>query len=180
MISNRNSLSSQRAALEAACKEEDSPPPAPSPQNVNRGKLDQKLGDDIKIKMEVDDDKSDIKPDIKTEDSEDSHKMGSKWIGADDIKKEKDDGQQLDMNTNVIGREGWDDYKDIKREPKMDEDVKKIKEEAMSPGSSNQSDSQALVKPELKLEPVSTADKKIKTCSEYSLCYFIFIFGPIR
>lgn len=166
MMNNRSSLSSQRAALEAACKEEDSPPPVPSPQNVNRGKLDQKLGDDMKIKMEVDDDKSDIKPDIKTEDSDDSHKMGSKWIEAGDIKKEKD--EQLDMNTNVIGREGWDDFKDIKRtEPKMEDDVKKIKEEAMSPGSSSQSDSQALVKPELKLEPVTTADKKIKTCSEY-------------
>lgn len=170
MINSRSSLSSQRAALEAACKEEDSPPPPPSPPNGNRGKLDQKMGDDIKIKMETDDDKSDMKSDIKTEDSEDSHKMGSKWIEAGDIKKEKgEDGQQLDMNTNVIGREGWEDYKDIKRtDSKMDEDVKKIKEEAMSPGSSSQSESQASqVKPELKLEPVTTADKKVKTCSKF-------------
>lgn len=172
MISSRNSLSSQRAALEAACKEEDSPPPAPSPPNANRGKLDQKLGDDIKIKMEIDDGKCDVKPDIKMEDSDD-HKAGSKWMEVGDIKKEKnEDGQQLDMNTNVIGREGWDDYKDIKRTEKMEEDVKKIKEEAMSPGSSNQ-ESQALVKPELKLEPVATTDKKVKTCSKYT--FFVLL-----
>lgn len=161
MMNNRNSLSSQRAALEAACKEEDSPPPTHSPQNNNRGKLDQKLDS----KMEMDDDKSelgDVK--IKTEDSDD-HKMGSKsWIEAGDIKKEKID--DIDMNTNASGAEGgWDN---IKREIKMEtDDVKpKIKEEAMSPAST--SDSQALVKPELKLEPVpsNVADKK-KKCSKF-------------
>jgi hypothetical protein len=109
------------------------------------------------------------------EDSDD-HKAGSKWMEVGDIKKEKnEDGQQLDMNTNVIGREGWEDYKDIKRTEKMEEDVKKIKEEAMSPGSSNQ-ESQALVKPELKLEPVATTDKKVKTCSKYNFFSYYSIF----
>jgi hypothetical protein len=169
MMNNRSSLSSQRAALEAASKEDDSPPPVHSPQNTNRGKLDQKL--DSKMEMDDENDKSnmgDVK--IKSEDSED-HKMGSKsWIESGDIKKEKNDGDQLEMNTKVINREGgsnWD-AKDIKREIKMEtDDVKiKIKEEAMSPTTS---DSQALVKPELKLEPVpNPTDRKMK-CSKLTL-----------
>lgn len=173
--SSRNSLSSQRAALEAAIKEEDSPP-MPSPQNTNRGKLDQKLGDDIKQKMEIDDDDDNNKKNMKCSksksklDDSDDHKTGSKWIDAGEIKKEKggDDDQQMD----IIKREGWSDYdKDnVKREPKMDQDegggaVKKIKEEAMSPASSSQ-DSQALVKPELKLEPVPNTTDKKKKCSK--------------
>jgi hypothetical protein len=165
--SSRNSLSSQRAALEAAIKEEESPQPMSSPQNMNRGKLDQK---DMKTKMEIDDDDG---KKIKSEDSED-HKTGSKWMGDGEIKKEKNDDEQLDMNTNVINREGgWENEfnKDsIKREPKMEMDeggaIKKIKEEAHSPASSSQ-DSQALVKPDLKLEPVpSNATDKKKKCSK--------------
>lgn len=165
--SSRSSLSSQRAALEAASKEDESPPPAPSPQNTNRGKLDQK---DMKIKMEIDDDKSESNDKIKTEDSED-HKMGSKWMEPGDIKSEKrdPDGQQLDMNTNVIGRDSWNDFKEhgIKQESKIDAMDVKIKGEPMSPPSS--SDSQ-VVKSELKLEPVAntnTTDKK-KKCSKFN------------
>lgn len=173
MNNNRNSLSSQRAALEAAIKDEESPQPMQSPQNANRGKLDQKLGDDCKQKMEIDDDddKKDMK--IKSEDSDD-HKMGSKWISDSEIKKEKGDDEQLDMNTNVINREsGWENEfnKDnIKREPKMETDeggaFKKIKEEASSPASSSQ-ESQALVKPDLKLEPVPNTTDKKKKCSKH-------------
>ncbi|KAG5682698.1 hypothetical protein PVAND_012032 [Polypedilum vanderplanki] len=172
MNSSRNALSSQRAALEAATKEEDSPPPIPSPQNMNRGKLDQKLDDDIKPRMDIDDD--DDKKNIKNKsDDSDDHKMGSKWINENDIKKEKTgDDEQLDMNTNVINREGgWENEfnKDnIKREPKMDPDeggaFKKIKEEVTSPASSSQ-DSQALVKPDLKLEPVTNSTDKKKKCT---------------
>jgi hypothetical protein len=164
--SRGSSLSSQRAALEAASKEDDSPPPAPSPQNTNRGKLDQKLGDDMKIKMEIDDDKNESSDKIKSEDSED-HKMGTKWMETGDIKSEKQDadGQQLDMNTNVIGRDNWNNFKEhgIKQESKIDAMDVKIKGEPISPPSS--SDSQALVKSELKLEPVATTDKK-KKCSK--------------
>ena len=54
--SNRSSLSSQRGTLEAASKEDDSPPSTASHHNTNRSKLDQNLGDDQKIKMEIDDD----------------------------------------------------------------------------------------------------------------------------
>jgi E1A/CREB-binding protein len=173
MMNNR-SLSAQRLALEASLKDQDSPPVPPSPQNTNRGKLDQKLGDDIKSKMDIDDDDKNESGDakIKTEDSED-HKMGSKsWIDPSDIKKEKDDGTQLDMNTNVINRDGWDDFKEIKREPKMEQDdvIRKIKEEAMSPASS--SDNQAVAKPDLKLEPVPQTTDKKKKCSEYFLSFF--------
>lgn len=166
---SRSSLSSQRAALEAASKEDDSPPAAPSPQNTNRGKLDQKLGDDMKIKMEIDEggkgESNDMK--IKSEDSED-HKMGTKWMEPGDIKSEKrdSDGQQLDMNTNVIGRDSWNDFKEhgIKQESKIDAMDVKIKGEPMSPPSS--SDSQALVKSELKLEPVANTTDKKKKCSK--------------
>lgn len=165
-MNNRSSLSSQRAALEAAaCKEEDSPPPVNSPQNTNRGKLDQKLDS----KMEMDDDKSelsDIK--IKTEDSDD-RKMGSKtWIEDGKIKKEKHEDS---MDMKVEGGSGnWSEYgaKDIKREVKMEmDDVKiKIKEEAMSPASTSDN-SQALVKPELKLEPVANTTDIKKKCSKW-------------
>lgn len=167
--SSRSSLSSQRAALEAASKEDDSPPSAPSPQNTNRGKLDQKLGDDMKIKMEIDDDKSELLDKIKSEDSDD-HKMGAKWMDSSDIKSEKRDadGQHLDVNTNVIGRDSWNnDFKEhgVKQESKIDAMDVKIKGEPMSPPSS--SDSQALVKSELKLEPVSQLDNKKKKCSKF-------------
>ena len=160
MMNNRSALSSQRAALEAASKEEDSPPPVHSPQNTNRGKLDQK----IDSKMEMDDDKSDIK--VKTEDSDD-HKMGSKtWIESGEIKKEKMDGESMDSGA---GEGGWNEFgvKDIKREIKMEtDDVKmKIKEEAMSPAVTSDS-SQALVKPELKLEPVANTTDTTKKCSK--------------
>lgn len=165
---NRSSLSSQRAALEAASKEDDSPPPPPSPQNTNRGKLDQ-MGDDMKIKMEIDEDdrsKSESGGKLKSEDSED-HKTGQKWMEPGDIKSEKRDadGQQLDVNTNVIPRDSWNDFKDhsIKQESKIDAMDIKIKGEPKSPTSSN--DSQAVVKAELKLEPVLSADKK-KKCSK--------------
>lgn len=165
---NRSSLSSQRAALEAASKEDDSPPPAPSPQNTNRGKLDQKLGDDMKIKMEIDDDKNESSDKIKSEDSED-HKMGAKWMDTSDIKSEKRDadGQKLDMNTNVIGRDSWNDFKEhgVKHESKIDAMDVKVKGEPMSPPSS--SDSQALVKSELKLEPVANTTDKKKKCSKW-------------
>lgn len=163
-----SSLSSQRAALEAASKEDDSPPPVQSPQNTNRGKLDQK---DMKIKMEIDDDKSELGDKIKTEDSED-HKMGAKWMDSGDIKNEKRDadGQQLDVNTNVIGRDSWHDFKEhgIKQENKIESMDVKIKGEPMSPPSS--SDSKALVKPEIKLEPVLTTDKR-KKCSKFGNVY---------
>lgn len=163
---NRSSLSSQRAALEAASKEDDSPPAAPSPQNTNRGKHDQKCGDDKKIKMEIDDDKSELGDKIKSEDSED-HKMGQKWMEPGDIKSEKrdNDGQQLDINTNVVGRDSWNDFKEhgIKQESKIEAMDVKIKGEPMSPPSS--SDSQAVVKSEIKLEPVVSLDKK-KKCSK--------------
>jgi hypothetical protein len=173
MNNSRNSLSSQRAALEAAIKDDESPQPMhSSPQNMNRGK-DQKMGDDdIKPKMEIDDD-DDKK--IKSEDSDDHKKMGSKWINDNDIKKEKsNDDEQLDMNTNVINREGgWEsefNKDNIKREPKMEPNeggaFKKIKEEATSPASSSQDNSQALVKPDLKLEPVPQSTDKKKKCSE--------------
>jgi hypothetical protein len=172
MMNNRSSLSSQRAALEAAaCKEEDSPPPTHSPQNTNRGKLDQKLDS----KMEMEDGKSelnDIK--IKQEDSED-RKMNSKtWIEQGEIKKEKNDGDSMDTNANEGGSGGNWEYgvKDIKREVKMEtDDVKvKIKEEAMSPASTSDN-SQALVKSELKLEPVPNTTDIKKKCSKF----FIFI-----
>lgn len=179
MMNNRSSLSSQRAALEAAaCKEEDSPPPVHSPQNTNRGKLDQKLDS----KMEMDDDKSelnDIK--IKTEDSED-RKMGSKtWIEQGEIKKEKTDGDSMDATEGGSGN--WSEFgaKDIKREVKMEtDDTKiKIKEEAMSPSTSD--NSQALVKSELKLEPVPNTTDTKKKCSKlrmnfYHLKFIIFFF----
>ena len=169
--SNRSSLSSQRAALEAASKEDDSPPSTASPQNTNRGKLDQKLGDDKKIKMEIDDDKNESSDKTKSEDSED-HKMGSKWMEPGDIKSEKReiDGQQLDMNTNVIGRDNWNDFK---QESKIDPMDVKIKGEPMSPPSS--SDSQALVKSELKLEPVANTTDKKKKCSKLTLTLMIII-----
>lgn len=178
--SSRSSLSSQRAALEAACKEEDSPPSnVHSPQNNNRGKLDQKLDS----KMEMDDDKSDMGDiKIKTEDMDD-HKMGSKaWIEAPEIKKEKNDGEDMK------GREGsssggWDELKDIKREIKMeiDDDKRKIKEEAMSPAST--SDGQAFVKTEMKLEPVANSTDKKKKCSKYNLFlthFFVRILEILR
>ena len=169
MNNNRSSLSSQRADLEAACKEEHSPPTAHSPQSTNRRMLDQKLSDDKKIKIEVDDDKNESNDKIKSEDSED-HKTGSKWMKPGDIKSEKRDadGQQLDMNTNVIGRDNWNQSKehDIKQESKIDAMDVKIKSEPMSPPSS--SDNQALVKAELKLEPVPNADQENKKCSKYS------------
>lgn len=167
MSNNRSAISSQRAALEAASKEEESPQPSHSPQNTNRGKYDQKLGDDMQSKMDIDDDKNDAKDmkKMKMEDSDD-HK-DSKWIDAGKIKKEKgEDGQQLDMNTNVIKREVWEDYKDTKPKLETDDVMKKIKEEAMSPASS----SQALVKPELKLEamqPVANTTDKKKKCSKF-------------
>lgn len=169
MMSNRSSLSSQRAALEAAaCKEEDSPPPVQSPQNCNRGKLDQKLDS----KMEMDEmEMGDVK--IKQEDSED-RKMGSKsWIDSKgEITKEKNDDS---MDTNAIegGSGNWSEYgvKDIKREVKMETDEKvKIKEEAMSPASTSDN-SQALVKPELKLEPVPSTNDTKKKCSKFILIY---------
>ena len=116
--------------------------------------------------MEVDEDKSesgDKKEDL------DDHKMGSKWMESGEIKSEKcdADGQKLDMNTNVIGRDSWNDFKKhgVKHESKIDAMDVKVKGEPMSPPSS--SDSQAVVKSELKLEPVpsDSADKK-KKCSE--------------
>lgn len=161
---SRSSLSSQRAALEAASKEDDSPPPAPSPQNTNRGKLDQKLGDDMKIKMEIDDDKNDSGDKSSKMDESEDRKMGSKWMEPGDIKSEK--SEQLDMNTNVIGRDSWNDFKEhgVKQESKMDGLDVKVKGEPMSPPSS--SDSQALVKSELKLEPVANTTDKKKKCSK--------------
>lgn len=175
MMNNRtssSSLSSQRAALEAASKEDDSPPPAPSPQNTNRGKLDQKLGDDKKMKMEIDDGggKGESNDKIKMEDSED-HKMGTKWLEPGEIKSEKrdSDGQQLDMNTNVIGRDSWNDIKEhgVKHESKIDTMDVKIKGEPMSPPSS--SDTHALVKSDLKLEPVANTTDKKKKCSKFEI-----------
>lgn len=163
MNNNRSSsLSSQRAALEAASKEDDSPPPAPSPQNTNRGKLEQ-LGDDKKIKMEIDEDGKQMGDKIKSEDSED-HKMGQKWMDTE-IKSEKrdPDGQQLDMNTNIIGRDSWNEH-GVKTESKLDAMDVKIKGEPMSPPSS--SDSQALVKSEISLEPVPNTTDKKKKCSK--------------
>lgn len=174
---NRSSLSSQRAALEAASKEDDSPPPVQSPQNTNRGKLDQKLGDDMKIKMEIVDDKNESSDKIKSEDNED-HKMGSKWMEPGDIKIEKRDadGQQLDMNTNVIGRDNWNDIKEhtFKQDSKIDPMNVKIKGEPMSPPSS--SDSQALVKSEIKLEPVANTSDKRKKCSRFSFFSKFYVF----
>lgn len=174
---NRSSLSSQRAALEAACKEEDSPPTTVhSPQNNNRGKLDQKLDS----KMEMDDDKSDMGDiKIKTEDLDD-HKMGSKsWIEAVDVKKEKNDGEDMKGREGSSSGGGWDELKDIKREIKMeiDDDKRKIKEEAMSPAST--SDSQALVKTEMKLEPVANTTDKKKKCSKYTLSSYKVFFITI-
>jgi E1A/CREB-binding protein len=169
MMNNRSasSLSSQRAALEAASKEDDSPPAAQSPQNTNRGKLDQGMGDDMKIKMEIDDGKSESNDKSKSEDSED-HKMGQKWMEPGEIKSEKRDTDgQLDHNTNVIGRDSWNDFKEhgVKHESKIEAMEVKVKGEPMSPPSS--SDSQALVKSELKLEPVANTTDKKKKCSKF-------------
>lgn len=122
----------------------------------------------MKIKMEIDDDKNESSDKIKSEDSED-HKMGAKWMDTSDIKSEKRDadGQKLDMNTNVIGRDSWNDFKEhgVKHESKIDAMDVKVKGEPMSPPSS--SDSQALVKSELKLEPVANTTEKKKKCSKW-------------
>lgn len=201
MNSSRSSLSSQRAALEAASKEDDSPSQSSSPQNTNRGKLDQKHGDDdSKPKMEMDD-MGDVK--VKTE-AFDEHEMG-KWEPSGDMKMEMDDmkmeikneiksesgdaklekcdsdGQQLDMNTNVIGRDNWNEMKDMKQEKKMSamDDIKKSsRDDPMSPSSS---DSQAVVKSELKIEPVAnnTMDKK-KKCSKFrNMFHPLFVYKSL-
>lgn len=165
MMNNRSALSSQRAALEAAAgKEDDSPPPTHSPQNTNRGKLDQKLDSKMEMEEGGKGEMNDVK--IKTEDSDD-HKMGSKtWIESGEIKKEKTEDS---MDTNNEGGSGNWEYgvKDIKREIKMETDdgKMKIKEEAMSPASTSDN-SQALVKSELKLEPVPMANDAKKKCSK--------------
>lgn len=121
----------------------------------------------MKIKMEIDDETTEPNDKIKTEDSED-HRMGSKWMEPGEIKSEKRDldGQQLDMNTNVIGRDSWNDFKEhgIKQESKIDAMDVKIKGEPLSPPSS--SDSQ-MVKSELKLEPVANTTDKKKKCSKF-------------
>jgi KIX domain len=68
----------------------------------------------MKIKIEIDD-------------GNENHEMGQKWMEPGEIKSEKcdADGQQLDMNTNVIGLGIWNEFK--------------VKEELMSPASSNDS-----------------------------------------
>ena len=56
--SNRLSLSSKRVLENAVSEIDDSPPSTSSPKNTNRSKLDQKLGDVKKIKIEIDDDRN--------------------------------------------------------------------------------------------------------------------------
>ena len=123
--SNRLSLSSKRVLENAVSEIDDSPPSTSSPKNTNRSKLDQKLGDVKKIKIEIDDD---------------DDRNESMWM------------------------EPGDNWNDFKMESKIDPMDVKIKGEPMSPPSS--SDSQALVKSELKLEPVANTTDKKKKCSK--------------
>lgn len=159
MSNNRSLLSTQLIALEAASKEEDS---ASSPENTNRGKLDQELGDDMKIEI---DDENESNAIIKPESNED-HTMKT-TLKLPDIKDEIDDNdQQLNMNTNAIERGSWKDFQSqcFKQESNIGAmDVKTGGESFSQPSPCN---SQAMIKPELKLHPLPNATGEVKKCSK--------------